>query len=58
MFRPKAFLRSGRPLLLNSGLSEEAVLTLEENAKQELLTCAHECYVRVQNVFAFKRPDI
>jgi len=51
------FLKAGRPLLLGNGLSESIVDLLEENAKTELLNCDHECFVRVQNVYATRRRD-
>jgi len=51
----KAFMSSGRPLLLGSGLSEDFVDQLEHNAVQELEEAITPVYVRIQNVYARKR---
>ncbi|KZT72959.1 hypothetical protein DAEQUDRAFT_722595 [Daedalea quercina L-15889] len=52
-----AFLRSGRPLLLGSGLAEHVVDEVEENARRELMEARTRTYIRVENVYALKRRD-
>ncbi|VDB91586.1 unnamed protein product [Peniophora sp. CBMAI 1063] len=49
-----AFLKSGRPLLLKSGLSESIVDNLAMNAHQELRDARTPTYIRVQSVYARK----
>ncbi|KAG8219411.1 hypothetical protein J3R82DRAFT_333 [Butyriboletus roseoflavus] len=51
----KAFLKSGRPLLLGHGLSEEFVDAMERNAYAELDEAVTPLYVLLQNVYARKR---
>lgn len=51
----KAFMRSGRPLLLGNGLSEEFVDQLENNAAAELDEAVTPVYVCIQNVYARKK---
>jgi len=51
----KAFLKSGRPLLLGHGLSAEFVDTMERNACAELDEAVTPIYVLIQNVYACKR---
>ncbi|TFY63310.1 hypothetical protein EVJ58_g3330 [Rhodofomes roseus] len=46
-----------RPLLLGSGLSEEVVDEVEENARVELLEARTQTYIRVENVYALRRRD-
>ncbi|KAJ3845565.1 hypothetical protein EV361DRAFT_875558 [Lentinula raphanica] len=52
-----AFLKSGRPLLLSSGIPEDLVDELEANATQELLFTKPRHYVRLQYLNARKRHD-
>ncbi|KAH9929725.1 uncharacterized protein B0H18DRAFT_995942 [Fomitopsis serialis] len=52
-----AFLRSGRPLLLGSGVPEDVVDEVEENARVELMEARTQTYIRVENVYALKRRD-
>ncbi|PCH34099.1 hypothetical protein WOLCODRAFT_135501 [Wolfiporia cocos MD-104 SS10] len=52
-----AFLKSARPLLLGSGLSEELVDEAEENARQELMDAQIPTYVRVESVYALKKRE-
>lgn len=49
-------MRSGRPLLLGNGLSEEFVDQLENNAVAELDEAITPVYVCIQNVYARKKP--
>ncbi|KAI0001769.1 hypothetical protein BJV77DRAFT_969568 [Russula vinacea] len=51
----QAFLRSGRPLLLGSGLSESLVDELEHRAHLELKEARTVSYIRVERVYARKR---
>ncbi|KAH0837931.1 S-adenosyl-L-methionine-dependent methyltransferase [Lanmaoa asiatica] len=51
----KAFLKSGRPLLLGHGLSAEFIDTMERNACAELDEAVTPVYVLLQNVYARKR---
>lgn len=53
----QAFLRSGRPLLLSSGIAEFLVDELEENARMELMEARTQTYIRVENVYALRRRD-
>ncbi|EMD42323.1 hypothetical protein CERSUDRAFT_79907 [Gelatoporia subvermispora B] len=50
-----AFLRSGRPLLLGSGIDEAIVNEVEENARRELLEARTPSYILVENVYARKK---
>ena len=50
------FLRSGRPLLLMSGLSEPLVDELQHHAHLELKEARTASYIRVERVYARKRP--
>lgn len=52
----QAFLKSGRPLLLGHGLSEEFIDAMERNACAELDDAVTPVYVLIQNVYARKRP--
>ncbi|KAH7881697.1 hypothetical protein F5I97DRAFT_1928082 [Phlebopus sp. FC_14] len=51
----KAFMKSGRPLLLGHGLSAEFVDAMERNACEELDEALTPVYVCIQNVYARKR---
>ncbi|KIL01069.1 hypothetical protein PAXRUDRAFT_821087 [Paxillus rubicundulus Ve08.2h10] len=51
----KAFMKSGRPLLLGHGLSAEFVDAMERNACEELDDALTPVYVCIQNVYARKR---
>ncbi|KAK0214847.1 hypothetical protein IW262DRAFT_1475574 [Armillaria fumosa] len=48
------FLKSGRPLLLGSGVPEQLVNELQVNAHKELLEDDTRYYIRVQSVYARK----
>ena len=48
-------MKSGRPLLLGSGLSAEFVDTMERNACAELDDAVTPIYVLIQNVYARRR---
>ncbi|KAJ7292900.1 hypothetical protein C8J57DRAFT_1267514 [Mycena rebaudengoi] len=50
-----AFLKSGRPLLLGSGVPEAIVDELQLNAERELRSCARQQYIRCQSVHARKK---
>jgi len=50
-----AFLRSGRPLLLGSGLSESLVDELQHRTHLELKEARTISYIRVERVYARKR---
>ncbi|KAE9409255.1 hypothetical protein BT96DRAFT_806961 [Gymnopus androsaceus JB14] len=50
-----AFMKSGRPLLLGSGVPEDLVNEIQSNAEQELLAGKARFYIRVQCVHARKR---
>ncbi|KAJ7103130.1 hypothetical protein B0H15DRAFT_767982 [Mycena belliarum] len=50
-----SFLKSGRPLLLGSGVPEQIVNELQRNAELELRTAARAQYVRVQRVYCRKK---
>ncbi|KAG6810916.1 hypothetical protein H0H92_009846 [Tricholoma furcatifolium] len=49
-----AFLKSGRPLLLGSGVPEEIVDELQYNAEKELQTVATQHYIRIRRCCARK----
>ncbi|KAI0035129.1 S-adenosyl-L-methionine-dependent methyltransferase [Vararia minispora EC-137] len=49
-----AFLQSGRPILLASGLCETVVDSLAQNAHDELRDARTVSYIRVENVYARK----
>ncbi|KAI0756516.1 hypothetical protein C8Q80DRAFT_1129062 [Daedaleopsis nitida] len=51
-----AFLKSGRPLLLGNEVDYETVQELESNAERELKEGKVPTYVRVQNVYARRKP--
>ncbi|KAK0239211.1 S-adenosyl-L-methionine-dependent methyltransferase [Armillaria nabsnona] len=55
------FLKSGRPLLLGSGVPEQLVNELQANAHKELMEDDTRYYIRVQSVYARKlhrsQPD-
>ncbi|KAH9982736.1 S-adenosyl-L-methionine-dependent methyltransferase [Lactifluus volemus] len=51
-----AFLRSGRPLLLGSGLQESVVDELQHRAELELKEARTANYMRIERVYARKRP--
>ncbi|KAJ7687416.1 hypothetical protein B0H17DRAFT_1070141 [Mycena rosella] len=50
-----SFLKSGRPLLLGSGVPEHIVDELQGNAERELRSAARPQYIRVQSVYARKK---
>jgi hypothetical protein len=50
-----AFLRSGRPLLLGSGLPESLVDELQHRAQSELVEARTVSYIRLERVYARKR---
>lgn len=50
-----SFLKSGRPLLLGNGVSEQIVDELQRNAEHELRTAALPQYIRVQSVYCRKK---
>ncbi|CCM03672.1 uncharacterized protein FIBRA_05816 [Fibroporia radiculosa] len=50
-----AFLKSGRTLLLGTGLPEKVVDEVEEKARTELMEARVPSYVRVENVYARKK---
>ncbi|KAF7356192.1 hypothetical protein MVEN_00950500 [Mycena venus] len=50
-----AFLKSGRPLLLGSGVPEPIVDELQVNAERELRTAARAQYIRCQSVYCRKK---
>jgi len=52
-----AFLKSGRPLLLGSGVPEDLVNEIESNAVQEVLSGQARHYVRLQCVHARKKAN-
>ncbi|KAI0274910.1 S-adenosyl-L-methionine-dependent methyltransferase [Gloeopeniophorella convolvens] len=52
----QAFLRSGRPLLLGNGLPEPLVDELQNNAHVELKEARTVSYIRVEQVYARKKP--
>lgn len=51
----KEFLKSGRPLLLSSGLSEALVDELEQNSRQELDMAYPRYYILLEHVYARRR---
>ena len=51
----QAFLRSGRPLLLGSGLPESLVDELQHRAQSELMEARTVSYIRLERVYARKR---
>lgn len=51
----KAFLRSGRPLLLSHGIPESVVDELEQHSLQEVHEAKLPFYIRLWNVYARKR---
>ncbi|GJE88807.1 methyltransferase domain-containing protein [Phanerochaete sordida] len=50
-----AFLKSGRPLLLGTGVPEQILNPLEEEAERELMEARVPTYVRIQNVYGRRR---
>ncbi|KAJ7755057.1 hypothetical protein DFH07DRAFT_500073 [Mycena maculata] len=50
-----SFLKSGRPLLLGSGVPEHIVDELQMNAERELRTAARPQYIRLQSVYCRKK---
>ncbi|KAF8079038.1 S-adenosyl-L-methionine-dependent methyltransferase [Lyophyllum atratum] len=50
-----AFLESGRPLLLGSGVPEDVVDELQRNATAELKKATFPHYIRLQHIYARKR---
>jgi len=50
-----SFLKSGRPLLLGSGVPEPIVDELQMNAERELRTAARPQYIRLQSVNCRKK---
>ena len=53
----KAFLKSGRPLLLGSGVLEEVVNHLQHHASLEIKAASTPGYVRVQRTYARKKQS-
>ncbi|KAJ7070618.1 hypothetical protein C8F01DRAFT_1107088 [Mycena amicta] len=51
-----SFLKSGRPLLLGSGVPESIVDELQFNAERELHDAALPQYIRCQSVYCRKKP--
>jgi hypothetical protein len=51
-------MKSGRPLLLGNGLTEDFVDQLENNAVAELNEAITPVYVCIQNVYARKKTLI
>ncbi|KAJ7204464.1 hypothetical protein GGX14DRAFT_460500 [Mycena pura] len=51
----QSFLKSGRPLLLGSGVPEAIVDELQVNAERELLEAALPQYIRCQSVYCRKQ---
>ncbi|KAJ6623079.1 hypothetical protein B0H10DRAFT_2011056 [Mycena sp. CBHHK59/15] len=52
-----AFLKSGRPLLLGSGVPEPIVDELQVNAERELRAATYPQYVRLQSLYARKKTS-
>lgn len=52
----RAFLKSGRPLLLSNDVDLDTVEDLEGRAEQELLDASTQTYIRVQSVYARRKP--
>jgi len=50
-----SFLKSGRPLLLGSGVPEPIVDELQLNAERELRSAARPQYIRLQSVYCRKK---
>ncbi|KAF8204302.1 hypothetical protein K438DRAFT_1580170 [Mycena galopus ATCC 62051] len=50
-----SFLKSGRPLLLGSGVPEAIVDELQVNAERELRTAARPQYIRIQSLHCRKK---
>jgi hypothetical protein len=53
----QAFMRSGRPLLLRSGVPEAVVDELQSNAEREMIEAHLSQYIRVQSVYARKKQN-
>jgi len=53
----KAFLKSGRPLLLGSGISEEIVNQLQHHASLEIKAASRPEYIRLQRTYARKKHN-
>jgi hypothetical protein len=51
-------MKSGRPLLLGSGMPEALLDEIEANARRELDEARTPHYIRCQYVYARKRPDM
>ncbi|KAJ7708943.1 hypothetical protein B0H17DRAFT_1031304 [Mycena rosella] len=51
------FLKSGRPLLLSSGVPEPVVDELQVNAEHELRSAARPQYIRLQSVYCRKKKS-
>ncbi|TFK41937.1 S-adenosyl-L-methionine-dependent methyltransferase [Crucibulum laeve] len=51
----EAFLKSGRPLILGSGLPEDVLFDLEEKARKEVYEAKIPQYTRLQCVYARKK---
>jgi hypothetical protein len=51
----QAFLLSGRPLLLGSGLSESLVDEVQRRATSEIKEARTVSYIRLERVYARKR---
>lgn len=54
-FFTQAFMKSGRPLLLSSGMSESLVAEIEMEANRDLYELRTSHYVRLQRVYALKK---
>lgn len=51
----QAFLKSGRPLLLGSGVPEAVVDELQSGATRELVDATLRQWIRLQRVYARKK---
>ncbi|KAH8099720.1 S-adenosyl-L-methionine-dependent methyltransferase [Cristinia sonorae] len=51
------FLKSGRPLLLGSGIPEQLVDRVESNTMEELQNAKTQLYLLIEDVYARKRAD-
>ena len=49
------FMRSGRPLLLGSGMPEALLNQIEQNAIRELMEARTPIYIRCQYVYATRK---
>lgn len=51
----QTFLKSGRPLLLGTGVPEDTVDELEVNAERELKSASRLQYIRCQSIYCHKK---